>query len=42
MGCGWVCGLVFAGIVVGLGSRWLVFGGGVDERVVIVWRCVRQ
>ena len=37
-----VCGLVFAGIVVGLGSRWLVYGGGVDERVVVVWRCGRQ
>ena len=34
-----VCGLVFAGIVVGLGSRWLVCGGGVDERMVVVWRC---
>ena len=37
-----VCGLVFAGIVVGLGSWWLVCGGGMDERVVIVWRCGRQ
>ena len=34
-----VCRFVFAGIVVGLGSRWLVCGGGVDERVVVVWRC---
>ena len=34
-----VCGLVFAGIVVGLGLWWLVCGGGVDERVVVVWRC---
>ena len=31
-----VCRLVFVGIVVGLGSRWLVCGGGVDERVVVV------
>ena len=31
-----VCGLIFARIVVGLGSRWLVCGGGVDERVVVV------
>ena len=37
-----VCRLVFAGIVVGLGSWWLVCGGGVDERVVVVWRCGRQ
>ena len=34
-----VCGLVFAGIVVGLGSQWLVCGGGADERMVVVWRC---
>ena len=25
-----VCGLVFARIMVGLGSQWLVCGGGVD------------
>ena len=31
-----VCGLVFARIVVGLGAQWLVCGGGVNERVVVV------
>ena len=34
-----VCGLVFVGTVVGLGSWWLVCRGGVDERVVVVWWC---
>ena len=37
-----VYGLVFAGIVVGLGSWWLVCGGGVDERMVVVWKCGKQ
>ena len=40
--CRLVYRLVFAGIMVVLGSRWLVCGSGVDERVVVVWRCGRQ
>ena len=34
-----VCGLVFVGIVVGLGSLWLLYRGGMVERVVSMWRC---
>ncbi|KAK9986478.1 hypothetical protein SO802_031429 [Lithocarpus litseifolius] len=31
--------LAFARIVVGLGSLWLPYGGGMVERVVAMWRC---
>ena len=34
-----VCGLVFVGIVVGLGSLWLLYRGGTVKRVVAMWRC---
>ena len=37
MGLWLACGLVFARIVVGLGSRWWMSGGGVVERMVAVW-----
>ena len=34
-----VCGLVFVGVVVGLGSLWLLHRGSTIKRVVAMWRC---